>query len=181
MGKLLKNRNEIELALDIETNYIFAGKELNYEDLAQEYGVSVGLLQRIAATRKWEDKIQKLHKLVQEQAFIYSVMNSFPDLAYTNAQLSTTERVIETIETNVKNALQAEELKPRDLESLSRALRCAYDLKMDIIDQKQDLVEKTKARISQLQDNEVKDLNPEDIIVKLQAYLETRALRQQNE
>lgn len=177
MGKLLKRKDEIDLALHIESNYIFAGKEFTYEQLAKEYGVSVNLIEKIAAIRKWEEKLDKLHKIIQEQTFIYTIAANFPDLAYINDQISKTEEAVNKIESTVQAQLRNnDDLKPRDLESISRTIRCTYDLKMDILEQKQLLIEKAKARVSQLQDaDNTKELSPQDIILKLQTYLETSA------
>lgn len=175
MGKLLKRKDEIDLALSIESNYIFTGKDFTYEELAREYGVSVNLIEKIAATRKWDEKLNKLHKIIQEQAFIYTIAANFPDLAYINDQINKTEEAVNRIESTVQAQLQNnDDLKPRDLESIARTIRCTYDLKLDILEQKQLLIEKAKARVSQLQDAEnTKELSPQEIILKLQTYLET--------
>lgn len=144
MVRLLKSRDEIDLALHIESNYILTAKDFTYEELAETYGVSVNLIKKIAAARQWDQKLGHIKQIIRDQLFLYDVARKFPDLAVIDEALRKTEDTVNLIENHIEMQLKMEKLKPRDLESLARTAQYTFDMKLDLLDERGKLLEKSQ-------------------------------------
>ncbi|MFN7161401.1 MAG: hypothetical protein ACK4NC_07440 [Candidatus Gracilibacteria bacterium] len=175
MTQLIKNRDELEIALHIEANYIFTGEPYTHEELADKYGVSVQLIKKLATKRKWEEKSREIRSFIREQIFLYTIAAKFPDLLYITEELDKTHKKIETLEEKIDEQLYKDSLSVKDIEAISRSVETVHRVKMGIIKQKQELIEKAKERIQGME-NMLKnpEVDAEAIIHKLKAYLEAQ-------
>lgn len=150
------NKSEEELIKEIEIKYLYSNEELNYEQIAAEYNITVKQLKKIAQKRFWNKRKSKLKRIIDDSYKTLKLAHTFPDLISYGLDLHELDKTFTQLYEHINSVLNnpEEDLSPKNLESLSRVMDSILRAKKDINNEQKQLLKIAKERLDEIDQND---------------------------
>lgn len=150
------NKSEEELIKEIEMKYLYSNEELNYEQIAAEYNITVKQLKKIAQKRFWNKRKSKLKRIIDDSYKTLKLAHTFPDLISYGLDLHELDKTFTQLYEHINSVLNnpEEDLSPKNLESLSKVMDSILRAKKDINNEQRQLLKIAKERLDEIDQND---------------------------